>query len=567
MGEARRKRQPPDRRAAGASAAVPTSDIPATAGPAPPAVARWAAVAILLALTALAFHPALRGELLSWDDRAYVSANPMVREAGGLTRIWDPNEPTRDQYYPLTFTSYWLEYRLWQANPVGYHAVNLALHLLNVVLAVLLVQALGASWPVALGAAAIFALHPVQVASVAWVAERKNVLSGVFYLAAFLLYLRHRRTGSWRSYSGALVAFAAALLSKTQVVTLPVSLLLVESLLRGPARLRRLSPAVIAMRLAPLLILGVLAASVTARVEHGNLDWTRMPAVAERPLVAAGALWFYAGKFFLPVSLSPVYPRWDLAELRLWLGLGLLVWPLVVFGVWRYRQRLGALTVWGLAHFAVAAAPILGLMPFGLQQHSLVADHYMYLSLLGGGLALAYWVAAWAARLAGERAHAVLAAAGVLVSGVLAVGTYRETQHWLNDEVFWTHVLASNPACVPGQHSMAYLYRAQRRWDKALPHFRAVTELRPDHPRLFREYVNAVWQVQGNEAAVRACTEKIQRNPEMLVAYLERAQIYERQGRRAEAQADYEHVLAQPHAGADDRRAAHDGLTRLRTRP
>src|SRR5438552_14740820 len=272
MGRARRRHQAVRR---ARPAAPPKPLVPSVATTRPWNL--WLCTAALLIATAIALHPALRADFLSWDDTAYVSMNKLLQSTEGLKKIWDPFWATKDQYYPLVFTSYWLEYRLWDANSTGYHAVNLGLHLTNIVLVTLLIRALGGSGWVVIATASVFALHPLQVASVAWIAERKNLLSGVFYLFAFLAYLHHRRTNRWGSYGGCLLAFIAALLSKTQTVTLPASLLLVEYLLPSPARLRPVQPMAVARRIAPMLALGVVAALVTAHVEHENVEWSQMP--------------------------------------------------------------------------------------------------------------------------------------------------------------------------------------------------------------------------------------------------------------------------------------------------
>lgn len=192
---------------------------------------------LLLALAVCAYVPATHGGFI-WDDDRYVSENPALTHPAGLRAIWLRPGAT-DQYYPLVFTTFWVEHRIWGTNPAGYHWVNVVLHGLNAGLLWTLLTRLGVRWPWL--AAAVFALHPVHVESVAWISERKNVLSGFFYLVAFLAYLRfaplepgegavpdeaavaeERATGSglgW--YAVAFAAFVAALLSKTVTCSLP----------------------------------------------------------------------------------------------------------------------------------------------------------------------------------------------------------------------------------------------------------------------------------------------------------------------------------------------------------
>jgi hypothetical protein len=196
----------------------------------PPARSRrvcWPGLA-LVAITVVAYLPALAAGFI-WDDDHYLTANPNLADLAGLLRMWWPgNTP---QYYPAVFTMFWLEHQAWGLDPVGYHAVNIALHALNALLLWRLARAL--ALPAAWLLAALFALHPVHVESVAWITERKNVLSGCLYLLAALAYLRFdsaRQAGvgnPWRTYATAILLFALALLAKTVTCSLPAALILI----------------------------------------------------------------------------------------------------------------------------------------------------------------------------------------------------------------------------------------------------------------------------------------------------------------------------------------------------
>src|SRR5437899_12551953 len=197
-----------------------------------------AAPALALALLVVAAYlPVLRAGFI-WDDDAYIIANATLRTFGGLRRIWlEPGAVP--QYYPLTFTSLWLDHHLWGLQPLGYHLVNVLLHAANVILVWLVGRRL--ALPGAWFAAAVFAVHPVHVESVAWVTERKNVLSGGLYLAAFLAYLR-AADGARAAYGLALGLFVGALLPKPVPCTLPVVVLLVLWLRRGRVHVPPSSP-------------------------------------------------------------------------------------------------------------------------------------------------------------------------------------------------------------------------------------------------------------------------------------------------------------------------------------
>src|SRR5208282_2029879 len=214
----------------------------------------WARLAIpgtlIVVFVCLAYFPALRGGFV-WDDEAYVTNNPLLTAPDGLTRIWFSTEPP-SQYFPLTYTTFRIERVLWGLNPAGYHLVNLLLHAANALLVWRVLTRLRV--PGAWLAAAIFALHPVQVESVAWISERKNVLMGFFFLLTLLAWIKfidELCKRPWRFYVLALIFYALALSAKTTACTLPAALLLVLWLEKMPINWRRLA------QVAPFVAMGI----------------------------------------------------------------------------------------------------------------------------------------------------------------------------------------------------------------------------------------------------------------------------------------------------------------------
>ena len=249
------------------------------------------AAGLIILITVLVYVPALRGGFI-WDDDFYVTKNQALTSLEGLSRIWFELGAT-PQYYPLVHTSFWIEYHLWGLAPFGYHLVNVLLHAASAVLVWRILHHLGV--PGAWWAAAIFAIHPVQVESVAWITERKNVLSGVFYLAAVWTYLRFRSLeeaapavgGRRRFYLWTAALFVCALLSKTVTCTLPAALLLIVWWKRGRIGRRDLLP------LLPLLVVGVVFGLVTAWMEKHHVgaegeEWAL--SFLDRCLLANGAV-------------------------------------------------------------------------------------------------------------------------------------------------------------------------------------------------------------------------------------------------------------------------------------
>ena len=336
---------------------------------------------LILAVTCIAYIPALTGSFV-WDDNAYIT-KPELRTVSGLYRIWFEPRAT-GQYYPLLYSAFWVQYKLWGDSSVGYHVFNLALHLLVVILAYAVLLKLDV--PGALLAAGIFALHPVHVETVAWISEQKNTLSGVLYLAAMLVYLnrdagRDSNTSSGKlSYVASLALYLLAILSKSVTATLPGALLVIAWWKRGRIEWRR-----DVLPLVPFFALGLSSGLVTAYAENvwvgaAGADYDLTP--IQRILVAGQAIWFYLGKLFLPVNLAFSYTKWTIDPAD-WTQWAYVVGVVALAGVlWRVRDRSrGPLAA--LLFFVGTLFPALGFVNVFPFRYSYVADHFQYLASLG----------------------------------------------------------------------------------------------------------------------------------------------------------------------------------------
>lgn len=422
--------------------------------------ALWAAG--VLALSFAAYSPALRGQWL-WDDGDYIVENPHLTQAGGLRRIWTVGQT--HQYYPVTYTTFWLERRLWGLEPTGYHVLNVALHLLNALLAGMILARLGL--PGAWLAAALFALHPVHVESVAWITERKNVLSGAFYLLSMLLYLRFEEERRARWYLGALAAFAAALLSKSVACSLPAALLIVRWYRRRPIGPREWR------ELLPFFALGAAMSFVTVwvetlRVGAGGPDFALT--LLQRILVACRALWFYAGKLVWPEPLIFSYPKWtvDPGSPLQWLPVAGLAAVAAV--LWR-RRRAERGAPAALAFFAMTLIPALGFFTIYPQRYSYVADHFQYLASLGV-LALA---AALLHKVSRSRRWPA-----VVLAAALAAATWRQAHAYRSRETLWADTLAKNPRSFLALTNYGLVLHEQGRLAEATVFYLAALKLKPD---------------------------------------------------------------------------------------
>jgi hypothetical protein len=470
---------------------------------------KLAGAGLLVACTLLAYLPVYQAGFI-WDDDAYVMSVEGVRDVSGLGRIW--TEPRLfPQYYPLYYTTFWLEHQLWGLDPRGYHVVNVVLHACNALLFWRVLRRLGL--PGAWVAAAVFALHPVHVESVAWVTERRNVLSALFYLLAMLAYLRFwlgrsdgatergsdgatevrateeeartsdagehgppaRAAGGWGAYALALLVFAAALLSKTVTCTLPAALLLVIWWRRGRLGWRDVLP------LVPFLVLGIVLSAVTWGIESKVVGGATLRAAytpVDRVLIAGRALWFYLGKLVLPLDLVHVYPRWTIDSQVWWqllcpvAALGLLV------ALFFLRRRIGRGPLAALLFYGGTLAPTLGFINFGFMDHSLVADRFQYLASLGM-IALVVGTLASAGGQVRLKRLAPVGVAGLLAA--YGVGVWRQSSIYKDSPTLWRATLARNPNCAVGQYNLATDLLAERRAPEAIPHLEAAVAVRPDY--------------------------------------------------------------------------------------
>ncbi len=341
----------------------------------------------------LAYIPAMKGGFI-WDDPMHVTENELLKNADGLRKIWF--EPGAwPQYYPLLLTSFWVEYQLWGLAPFHYHFINVLLHVLN---ALLLWRALRfLKVPGAMMAAAVFALHPVNVESVAWISERKNVLSGLFYLSALIFYLRFSLPDSYpgkltaesektsssknsiRFYVLSMIFFLLALLSKTITCSLPAALLLLLWWKKG-----RIEWCDIKF-LIPMFLIGFVLGINTIHMETQagaqGAEWAF--SFLDRILIAGRALCFYAEKLILPINLTFIYPRWEINSGIWWQYCFPLAAGIIIVLLWVFRKRIGRGPIVAVLFFSGTLLPALGFFNVYPHRFSFVADHFQYLASIG----------------------------------------------------------------------------------------------------------------------------------------------------------------------------------------
>lgn len=452
---------------------------------------RWIAGVIAAMAALVLYAPALRFDFIGWDDGAYVTLNENVTGPGGLGAIWFTSD--NEQYYPLTFTSYWLEYRLWGLDPTGYHATNLLLHALSAFLLTVLLQMLGMSSGAALFVSLIFAVHPLQVMSVAWVSARKNLLSGLFVLIATILWARFRTQKRMHWGAAAVAVFMAALLSKTAVGIVPLAWLVLDiSHFKIP--FRRAVKAT-----GGLLLLSAVAVGATWVFEQKFLG--AMPTLGDRLLIAARAVWTYVGLFLWPVAQTPIYPLWSETTLR---STGVLAAVFVLGGIallYALRRRLPPVAKFGLAFAAAPLIPTLGFVPYGNMLVSYVSDHYMYLPVAGITMAFVALIPSSCWELTGVRGG--LVAGGALIVGIASFSTRQYLPVFHDARSVWARTLAYNEACYPAHAGLARLEVAERNWDAAIGHLQRAVELEPQRREVSLSLAETYLQAGNLSAATR----------------------------------------------------------------
>jgi tetratricopeptide (TPR) repeat protein len=529
----------------------------------------WLFALALLALTFLAYQPAWHGEQL-WDDAAHIT-RPSLQSLDGLRRIWLELGATQ-QYYPLTHSAFWIQHRLWGDDTLGYHLVNIALHLATALLILKILQTLKVKG--AYLAAAVFALHPVHVESVAWITELKNTLAGVLFAAAALAYLRFDSTRRKRAYAVALAVFVLALLAKTVAAVLPAALLVVLWWRHGRLGWRRdVAP------LAPFFAFGVGAGVLTAWVERHYIIGGHAVHFGlgplERVLLAGRALWFYLAKLVWPSDLMFFYPRWEISRAVWWAYLFPVGAIALVIGAWAVRRTWrGPLAA--LLFFTAALLPALGFVDVYPFRYSFVADHFQYLASLGVIVFACACAALWLDRQSGWRRSAGRGAC-LLVVAALAILTWRQSRLYASSEVLYRATLERNPACWLALNNLGVInlerhddaeaerlffeslrlnpeYEAAlnncgfvlaRRGQvgEAIGYYRRALQIWPAYPDANVNLGNALF-VQGNfDEAIAHYTQALRLKPDLIEAHNNMAFAFVAQGKPREAIPRFEAAL------------------------
>jgi Flp pilus assembly protein TadD len=501
----------------------------------------------LVLLITVSYLPVFRAGFV-WDDDENILESPNLHDLAGLKRIW--LEPTStQQYYPLTHTSFWLQAKTSGLSPLPFHVANLALHVVTALLVLALLRRLAVAG--AEFGATLFALHPLNVESVAWITERKNVLSGALVLAACLCYLRYdelafnteqpseaderarRRRWLWgASFS----LFVLALCAKTAVAPVPAALLVV---LVG-RRLRPLLRTVTA--LSPFFTVGAAAGLATAYLErthvHAEGDdfaWTW----ADRLLIAGRAFCFYPQKLLFPEGLQFFYPKWRI-DAHAALGW---CFPLAVVGSFvalvAVRKRFGNAPLVAFLVYGVLIFPALGFFNVYFMRFAFVQNHFQYL----GGIPVLAAAAAAATRAltrASAPARVSLAAALVALCGACS---FSESRTFRDYETLFLTSLRRNPDAWVAAYNLGTRYQDAGNWQGAIEMYRRAQRVRPRDPEVVMNLGTALAQGGRLREAISALDEAVKLRPEHSESRLNLAMALELAAEPAAAVAAYEEAL------------------------
>jgi tetratricopeptide (TPR) repeat protein len=486
----------------------------------------WLLAALLVLATVLAYQPVWHAGFI-WDDDVFLVDNPLIKAGDGLYQFWCTT--AAPDYFPLTSTTLWLEWRLWGSNALGYHLVNVLLHAVSSVLLWRVLARL--KIPGAWLAAAIFALHPVNVESVAWITERKNTLAMFFYAWALLWYLRFDQdtqpatrnppevpalpvsplhAPSSLFYWLSLGAFGLALLSKTAVAPLGLVLLGLVWWRRGRIERRDV------WRTLPFFGLAVMLGLITVWFQHHRAigsEIVRADSLWGRLAGAGWAVWFYLYKALWPLDLKFVYPRWSIdASQALSYLPGLLL--VAVLGVsWHYRRRWGRAVFLALGYFVVMLLPVLGFVNIYFMLYSLVSDHWQYFSILGPIALVAAALTAAGERLGRAKAGPGVAAGGALLLA-LGVLTWKQAHIYVDEETLWQDTFAKNPACCMAHINLGMVLDKKGQTDEAARQFQEAIRLKPDDPVAHHDLGIALGKKGQTDEAISQYQEALRLEPD-----------------------------------------------------
>ncbi|HBF35299.1 TPA: hypothetical protein DDW35_12130, partial [Candidatus Sumerlaeota bacterium] len=391
----------------------------------------------LIVLALLALYPVFTANFV-WEDET-VLGSPQLHSATGLADIWlKPGQSILLDYMPLTYTTHWVEYQLWGMKPLGYHVVNLLLHITNALLLLYLLRRI--SMPGALLIAALFAVHPMQVSSVAWIVQRKDLLYTFFYFLAFLAWMRFNEKQSWQRYLLVLVLFTLSMLSKRMAITFPVAAFIYSWWRDGLITKQRI------LQLLPCLLIAFpLAYIVNFTLSEPATPPLVVLSIPQKFILVGRNLFYYVGKLLWPSEHVPFYPPCSLNVRQPLLCLFPITVLAALLALWKFRRRIGRGPIAAAAFYIATLLPVLGVAYWCLMGRTYVQDHYQYVSSIAAFMLVGYGVSVFAPRLF---CHADKCFAAALLLPLVLVAQ-QHTALYQDCETLFTPNFAKYPTVAP----------------------------------------------------------------------------------------------------------------------
>lgn len=431
-----------------------------------------AKILLLFVITAIVYVPAMQGEFL-WDDRNVIRDNVLLRSTDGLWKIWTAPAYNKYEvhYWPIVYSTFWFEYHLWEQNTLGYHLVNIFLHSINSALLWLLLKRLLV--PGAYFAAVLFAIHPVHVESVAWMVELKDVLSGMFYLLAILIYMEFDAQKNRRTYILSLFLFVVAMLSKTIVVTLPIAILLILWWKKNKISKNDI------FYLLPFFFAGIFITIgdilFTSTLGKFKLDLSFL----QRCIIAGRVIWFYASKVFLPLHLVAIYPKWEINAKAILQYIYPLSATAVIALLWIKKHQFGKGPLIAVLYFIVTLFPVLGFRTIDYMKHSYAADRFQYLASTGLFVLFSAIITTIAERSGAARRWIQYDGSALLIL-ILGIITLQQSALYKDIETLFRYNLTFNPDSPAVHNNIAVELSRKGNIKEAAIHFSEVLKFDPD---------------------------------------------------------------------------------------
>ncbi len=494
------------------------------------------------------YSPVYHGDWL-WDDDVLLTQNVTVQSGSlaGLVKLW--LSPDGIDYFPLSYTLLWMQWPFFGLQSTGYHVTSILLHVTSSLLVWLLLTRMRI--PGAWISALVFTIHPACVESVAWVSETKNTLSLVLFLTSCIFWIAQdeREAGPPRErlYLASLALFLLTMFAKTSVVAMPVLTLLYAWWKRG--RVTTLD----AVRAAPLFLISLVLGLVTIHYQHGRaigVEQLPVGGLDSRIAIAGMAILFYLTTIVWPLHLLPIYPRWEVDPPTIW---QFLPWSVLGIGGWwlwtNRRADWARNTIFALGFFLLMIAPVLGFVDISFMRITWVADHFLYLPMIGPLALIVATLTSWVQR-RGERERTLVTimAGGLLV--MLALNAFFYAVSWVDEEHLWEYTLAANHGAWQAHNRLGAKKLANGDLEGAYYHFRNSSRLRPDLGETKNNLAITLMRKGNLDEAIKTYEEALRAAPNLLQIRVNLAEAYGQVGRFAEARDLYETLLPADPANA-----------------